>query len=125
MRFTAKHTPEAYRHGVVIDDAYIDAYLNGKAKFDPSKGLEQIMDQKLIASFGQLGFNCYYDYRRTGLPRVPIDPATNMNEVNTQLPLRWMYPESEYSQNRENIEAAIDRQFGGSDTPNEVMWLLK
>lgn len=48
-----------------------------------------------------------------------------MNEVNTQLPLRWMYPSSEYSQNRENIEAAIERQFGGIDTPNEVMWLLK
>ena len=47
------------------------------------------------------------------------------DRVNTQLPLRWMYPSSEYSQNRENIEAAIERQFGGIDTPNEVMWLLK
>ena len=125
MQFTFENTPEAYRHGVVIDDAYIDAYLNGKAKFDPANGLEQIMNQKMIAGFGQSDFNNYYDYRRTGFPRIPIDPTTNMNEVNTQLPLRWMYPESEYSQNRENIEAAIDRQFGGSDTPNEVMWLLK
>ena len=125
MLFTFEHTPEAYRHGVTIDEAYINEYLSGKANFDESKGLEQIMNQKLIGFFAQLGFNGYYDYRRTGYPRIPIDPATNMNEVNTQLPLRWMYPSSEYSQNRENIEAAIERQFGGIDTPNEVMWLLK
>ena len=48
-----------------------------------------------------------------------------MNEVKTQLPLRFMYPSSEYSQNRENVEEAVQRQFGGSDTPNDVMWLLK
>ena len=125
MLFTFKHTPEKYRHGVIIDDAYIDEYLKGKAKFDESKGLEQIMNQKMLGSFAQLGFNGYYDYRRTGYPLIPIDPSTNMNEVNTQLPLRWMYPSSEYSQNRKNIEEAIERQFGGSDTPNDVMWLLK
>lgn len=125
MMFTFNHTPEVYRHGVVIDDAYITEYLNGKAKFNESNGLEQIMNQKMLGSFAQLGFTGYYDYRRTGYPRIPIDPATNMNEVNTQLPLRWMYPSSEYSQNRENIEDAIERQFGGNDTPNDVMWLLK
>ena len=56
---------------------------------------------------------------------IPNDPETNMNEVKTQLPLRWMYPDDEYSRNRENIEEALARQFGGADTPNEVMWLLK
>lgn len=125
MEFTAAHTPETYRHGVTIDAAAIDEYLKGKAAFDPSKGLEQVMCQKFIASLFQLPFNSYYDYRRTGLPVIPINPVTNMNEVKEQLPLRWMYPEAEYSQNRANIEEAIQRQFGGSDTPNEVMWLLK
>lgn len=125
MKFTAENTPEAYNHGVVIDDAYINDYLAGKAKFNPANGLEQIMNQKMLGSFAQLGYTNYFDYRRTGFPRIPIDPETNMNEVKTQLPLRWMYPDDEYSRNRENIEEALARQFGGADTPNEVMWLLK
>lgn len=103
----------------------MNEYLNGDAAFNESNGLSQIMTQKLIGSFLQLKFNSYYDYRRTGYPVIPIDPQTNMNEVKTQLPIRWMYPDAEYSHNRENIEEAIQRQFGGSDTPNGVMWLLK
>ncbi|MFV0505350.1 MAG: SusD/RagB family nutrient-binding outer membrane lipoprotein [Bacteroidales bacterium] len=125
MMFTAEHTPSDYTHGRVIDEAYIDEYLAGSAAFNNAKGLQQIMEQKYIASFVQLPFNSFYDYRRTGFPVLPIDPETNMNEVKTQLPKRWMYPMSEYSRNKENIEAAIQRQFGGSDTPNDVMWLLK
>lgn len=125
MKFTAENTPAEYTHGVTIDNAYIDSYLQGTAAFNPANGLEQILWQKFIGSLFQLPFNSYYDYRRTGLPQIPIDPETNMNEVKTQLPVRWMYPDDEYSQNRANIEEAINRQFGGADTPNDVMWLLK
>ncbi|TKG97008.1 SusD/RagB family nutrient-binding outer membrane lipoprotein [Puteibacter caeruleilacunae] len=125
MLFTGNNTPADYNHGRVIDGDYVDAYLAGEAAFDSANGLEQIMTQKYIAAFVQLPFNSFFDYRRTGFPNLPIDPATNMNEVKTQLPLRWMYPMKEYSLNRENIEAAIDRQFDGSDTPNDIMWLLK
>ena len=125
MKFTAEHTPEAYRHGRTIDDAYIDGYLKGKAAFNETEGLKQIMIQKYIASFVQLPFNSYYDYRRTGYPELPLDPATNMNEIKTQYPVRWMYPENEYERNKENVENAIKRQFNGTDTPNDVMWLLK
>lgn len=125
IQFTATHTPAEYTHGITMDEAWITEYLKGKAAFNPANGLKQIMIQKLLGSFTQVPFNSYYDYRRTGLPEVPIDPATNMNEDKNQLPLRWMYPDSEYSQNRENVEAAIQRQFGGTDTPNGVMWLLK
>ena len=87
--------------------------------------MKQIIIQKYIASFVQLPFNSYYDYRRTGYPELPLDPATNMNEIKTQYPVRWMYPENEYERNKENVENAIKRQFNGTDTPNDVMWLLK
>ncbi|WP_321437952.1 SusD/RagB family nutrient-binding outer membrane lipoprotein [uncultured Bacteroides sp.] len=129
MTFTAKYTPQAYTHGVAIDDAYIDAYLKGKAAFNANESkevlMEKIFNQKYIASFLQLAWNSYFDYRRTGFPKIPINPETNMNEVKTKMPVRWMYPESEYSVNRTNIEEAIKRQYNGSDTPNDVMWLLK
>lgn len=125
MLFTAENTPKEFNHGREINSAYIDDYLNGKAKFDYKVGLYQIMTQKYIASFLHSSWNSYYDYRRTGLPELPINPATNLNEVNTQMPLRWMYPSSEYSQNKDNVNEAIERQFGGTDTPNGVMWILK
>lgn len=125
MMSTAENTPEEYRHGVIIDEAYINEYLKGAAAFNQDNALEQIMIQKFLGSFVQIPFNSYYDYRRTGYPKLPIDPATNMNELKDRLPVRWMYPSLEYSQNRENVEAAIQRQFGGTDTPNDVMWLLK
>lgn len=125
MNFTYNHTPSSFNHNIVIDTDYINSYLNGSAKYNESIALEQIMTQKYIAAFVQLPFNSYFDYRRTGFPNIPINPETNMNEVKTQLPKRWMYPASEYSQNRENVEEAVKRQFNGKDTPNELMWILK
>ena len=125
MKFTAENTPDEYKHGVNINDDYINSYLQGKAAFSEQKGLEQIMVQKLIGSFLQLKFNSFWDYRRTGYPNIPINPDTNLNDVKTQMPLRWMYPEKEYTNNSKNVEDAVQRQFGGKDTPNEVMWLLK
>lgn len=125
MTFTAENTPSEYRHGVIIDPAYIDEYLQGEAAFDKTKGVEQIMQQKYLAALFQLSFNSYYDYRRTGYPSIPINPETNLNEIKNQMPQRWMYPENEYSQNKVNIEEAINRQFGGEDTPNGQMWILK
>jgi len=56
---------------------------------------------------------------------LPINPATNLNGVTSQLPLRWMYPSKELSYNRENVEAALARQYGGNDDTNERMWILK
>lgn len=129
MQFTAAHTPAEYNHGVVINNAAIAAYLSGPAAFNSTgtaaQKTAQIMDQKLIGSFLQMRWNSFFDYRRTGYPVIPIDPATNQNEISDKIPTRWMYPENEYSQNRVNIEEALTRQFNGSDNPNNVMWLLK
>jgi hypothetical protein len=36
-----------------------------------------------------------------------------------------MYPEDEYNRNATNVEAAVQRQFGGSESINGKMWLLK
>lgn len=125
MKFTADHTSEEFRHGITIDDAYVDSYLAGAAAFDPAKGLEQIMTQKFIAGFCQVKFNSWYDFRRTGYPQLPLDPNTNLNDDRNKFPMRWMYPENEFSQNKDNVNEALQRQFGGSDTPTGVMWLLK
>lgn len=129
MRFTAKNTPDQYNHGVSITDNDIDTYLSGPAAFKgtgtSAEQLAQIMDQKLLGSFLQLRWNSYFDYRRTGYPVIPIDPKTTQNDVPDRIPVRWMYPEDEYSQNGANLQEALSRQFSGMDDVNKDMWLTK
>lgn len=112
--------------GVNISDDYIDQYINGpEVTYSPSKGLEQILAQKYIATFLNSGWTTYYNYRRTGLPELPINASTSMNEsAKEMIPLRWKYPQKELNYNTQNVETAIKNQFG-DDNVNAKMWLLK
>lgn len=87
-----------------------------------AQGLKQILMQKYIAFFNNSGWQAYYNYRRTGIPTFSIGPA-NLN--GGAIPLRFTYPQSEYQNNNANVKAAVQSQFNGSDTRNDVMWLLK
>ncbi len=130
MNFVANHTPddEQFHHGMQITPAYVDQYLASapvqlKSTFEEQ--LKQIMTQKYIANYLQTPWETYFEYRRTGYPELPVNPQTNLNEVKTQLPKRWMYPQDELDYNMENVSSAIDSQFGGNDNVNAVMWLIK
>ncbi len=131
MSFIKSHTPddEKYHYGNKITDEYINEFINSSSiqlTGDFESKLEQIMTQKYIASFMQLPWQPYYDYRRTGYPKFPINPNTSLNfNAPDKLPFRWQYPDSELSYNKENVEEAIERQYGGSDDVNGVMWILK
>lgn len=91
-------------------------------KGNNAAGLQQILTQKYVAFFGNSGYEAYYNYRRTGVPVFNIGPS---NENGGLIPVRFSYPQSEYTNNGENVKAAVQRQFGGADTRNDVMWLLK
>jgi hypothetical protein len=81
--------------------------------------IERIITQKYLMSFLQGGWTAYFDHLRTGYPDFRILP-----EVTP--PTRWMYPNSEYQENGENVTAAITRQFGsGNDNTRELTWWLK
>jgi len=41
------------------------------------------------------------------------------------MPARWMYPQAEYDYNGDNVQQAVQSQFGGNDDENQIMWLLK
>ena len=87
--------------------------------------LNKIISQKYIAYFLQSACDAWFDYRRTGYPVLPVNPNTSMNvTAPDKIPFRYMYPLGEYSYNRENLEEAINRQFGGSDDINDIMWIL-
>jgi len=121
-------TKASYAHGKAIDQAYIDAYFTGEAAFKATTDdqLKQIWMQRYILNFMQDATHSYYEFRRTGFPVFPLNPATNLNQNNVNgFPMRWLYPASETNTNRENLIEALDRQYAGYDEVNKLMWLLK
>lgn len=129
MEFTKSNTPDTYVSGrPAITSEYISDYLaGGAAAFASTKEtqLKQIFQQKYFIYFLQNPWDGYYEYRRVLYPELPINPATNMNAVADQLPKRWMYPQTEYDENPDNLKEALSRQYNGSDNNNDLMWILK
>jgi hypothetical protein len=123
-------TAELYRKGITasmqfygITQAKITAYLSESlVVFDRSKALEQIITQKYLAFFLNSGWEAFYNQRRTGFPAFAIGPSTQNGGL---IPKRWLYPQDELDNNFENVAEAINRQYGGNDDVNGVMWLLK
>ena len=106
-----------------IPAARIQAYLaHPLVAYDPAKAIEQISTQKYLALFMHSGWESFYNQRRTGFPVFRTGEGT---QNNGQVPKRWMYPQNELDYNQGNVSAAINRQFGGSDNVNELMWLLQ
>lgn len=121
-------TKASYAHGKAIDQGYIDNYFTGEAAFKttPEEQLKQIWMQRYILNFMQNAESSYFEYRRTGYPVFPINPASSLNTNNTSaIPMRWLYPASETNYNRENLKEALNRQYEGYDEINKRMWILK
>jgi len=131
MDFIYSNTPNTtqFHHGMPLDEAYVSSYANSlKIAFPNSKDaqIEEIITQKYLASFLQSEFATYYDYRRTGYPKWKINPASSLNsDAPTKIPVRWRYPSVEFDYNSENVDEAVQRQFGGVDDINQLMWILK
>jgi hypothetical protein len=130
MSFVADHTPDdvQYHHGRKITPEVIDDYLVGtKVAFTGTtdEKLKKIFQQRYFLGFMQDGWNSYYEFRRVGYPVLPVNEVTNLNAVKTQLPLRWLYPSKELTNNRAQVEEAINRQFAGNDDVNQIMWILQ
>ncbi len=85
-------------------------------------GLAQILTQKYMAFFENSGYQAYFNYRRTGIPTFDIGPA---NDNGGRIPTRFTYPNSEYQNNTANVKAAVQKQFNGSDTRNDVLWMMQ
>ena len=130
FEFVRSTVPSQYNNGVEITDADIDAYLTAektgyKESGTQTERLQQIWMQTYIAGYLHMAKDAYYDFRRTGYPEWPINPATNMNTQSDKIPMRWLYPDSENNYNKEQLQIALERQWGGVDDVNNIMWLLK
>ncbi len=108
-----------------VDAAAAEAYVTQPSivRFSPGLELEAVITQKYIATFMQPGWQGFYENRRTGFPEFKVDGGAVLN--GGAVPKRWMYPENEFNTNREQVEAAINRQFPEGDNVNGLMWLLK
>lgn len=128
MRFIAGCTDAKYAHGRVITDEVIADFLQNpdiQLNQGAEGGIEMILTQRYLTGFMHAPWNSYYEYRRTGYPKLPINPETSLNEIKDELPLRWMYPESESQYNKANLQEALQRQFNGTDDWNKKMWILQ
>jgi hypothetical protein len=101
----------------------INSYLNGlQVIYNEEKALEQINIQKYISFYLNSSWEPFYNQRRTGIPTFAVGPAT---QNGGQVPKRWMYPQDELDNNFDQAKIAIDRQYGGNDNINGVMWLIQ
>jgi Starch-binding associating with outer membrane len=81
--------------------------------------LNLIIRQKWIAMNGVTPLEAYADYRRLGLPSdIPISISPYKNPPDAKVPLRYLYPTSEYTTNTANVnaEGTIDYHV------NKVFW---
>jgi hypothetical protein len=106
-----------------VSNADITTYLaQPLVVYNPATALSQIAIQKYIALFMNGGYEAFKEQRRTGIPTLSVGPGTFNNGM---VPKRWLYPQSEYDYNLANLTASLQRQYGGTDDVNGVMWLLQ
>jgi hypothetical protein len=86
-------------------------------------GLRQILEQKYLAFFQQSGQEAYFNFRRTGIPTFLTGPGTGNNGA---IPKRWLYPQAETVNNKQNYQQAVTTQFGATgDNLNAELWINK
>ena len=84
--------------------------------------LERIITQKWIAMFPD-GQEAWSEYRRTSYPPLfPVVLNNSNGDIDTDEQIkRIKYPSSEYAQNPNGVQGAIDC-LGGSDTGGRSLW---
>ncbi|MCM1177570.1 MAG: SusD/RagB family nutrient-binding outer membrane lipoprotein [Clostridium sp.] len=126
-------TDDENRPTAYIDPAGLNNYSsvlsNVTVKWDESADTavkqERIIIQKWIANFN-LGNEAWADWRRTGYPRLmPATDAGNKSDgiVSSEGGARRMpYPQAEYTNNGENVNAAVSELLGGPDRMSTRLW---
>lgn len=92
---------------------------------DKETKLEQIITQKWLALYYD-GWELWAEIRRTGYPkRYPIIESISPVLDEDQLPQRVPFVQSEYSNNTEEVEKAVDMLDGPDNPATEVWWDVK
>jgi len=95
-----------------------------------ARAIEQVNMQKYIAFFMNSAWEAWFNHRRLAAHGLGADgqgvPVFKVGDSHyvTHPPLRWEYPQSEIFDNELNVKAALDRQFGGANSIDGVMWMI-
>jgi hypothetical protein len=84
--------------------------------------IQQILDQKHVATFLNSGWVSFFDFLRTGYPLLDVSGA---GTSGVSVPRRFMYPNRESIDNSVNLSDAIERQFSSGDKIDEGTWLYR
>lgn len=83
---------------------------------DTAFNLQAIIYQKWVALMGINGFETWIEYRRTGFPAdLPVAPNQS---ASTTIPVRLLYPSSEYAANPNNVPT----QTSSAAFTSKVFW---
>lgn len=105
-----------YGHGVSVKSDDIDAYLAANP-FGSEGELKMINEQYWVATFTN-GLETFSNWRRSGYPElVPMDIAGQL--TGGEIPRRFVFPNSESTQNTANYEAAYPE---GTDVITARVW---
>ncbi|MFV0544653.1 MAG: SusD/RagB family nutrient-binding outer membrane lipoprotein [Bacteroides sp.] len=100
----------SYLQGVLVD---LDQATTAKQK------IEYIIMQKYLVNFYQGNWDSYYEQLRTNYPEF-------RRPVGTNIPKRWMYPQSEYNVNGDHVKEALNRQFGvETENTHQTPWWIQ
>lgn len=116
-RYTAINLPQIADRLVVNESYFTQAGVVYEGNVDQK--LSKIGTQKWLALYFT-GMEGWYDWRRTGYPKIVPGPAAFINTV----PVRFMYPGSAQALNQENYKAAVARQ-GEDAITTRVWWDVK
>ncbi len=89
-----------------------DLYTSGVVDYDwsasPNK-IEAIITQKWAALNGINWVEAWTDYRRLGIPNLPI--SASPTHVEPEIPVRYLYPQTEYNTNSNTPPLPANAQF--------------
>ena len=129
--WTTENLQTVYRQGITLsfeqwglsapaNSYFTQANVNLAAPAGSSANLRNIATQRYIATYpnGLQGWNIW---RKTGFP--VLTPAPDATNTSKQIPRRYVYdPNTEYSSNKANVEAAAASIPGGDTQDSRVWW---
>ncbi|MCU0341151.1 MAG: SusD/RagB family nutrient-binding outer membrane lipoprotein [Spirosomaceae bacterium] len=114
---------EFYERGIAASFGFYgltvpaDYLTQSGVAFTEANALNLIGTQKWISLFYS-GLEAWFDWRRTNIPALRAG-VSNLN--NNRIPVRFFYPDAEFTLNRPNLDEAIQRQ-GPNDINTAVWW---
>lgn len=100
-----------------VDQAFVDNFVSEQMSDynSASNKIQEIIEEKYIANF--LGLEPFNDWRRTGYPNLTPVPSDQAETDGGVIPVRFPYPESEFSNNGGQVPTDIGTGVNSLDAP--------